>query len=79
MRGQSAVWGRCRLASWVPQLGAVSLTVSFLREGSPTKIDYRRKCTLIRTSLLEHLVKNSSHKWVQVLIVTQLSFPSPTF
>ena len=33
-----------------------SFTVSFLEEGSPTKIDYRKKGTLILTSLLEDLV-----------------------
>ena len=32
------------------------VTVS-LGEDSPTKIDYRKKGTLIRTSLLENLVK----------------------
>ena len=31
---------------------------SVLGEGSPTKIDYRKKGTLILTSLLEDLVKN---------------------
>ena len=31
-------------------------TVSFLGEGSPTKVDYRKKGTLILTSLLEDLV-----------------------
>ena len=30
--------------------------ILFLGEGSPTKIDYRKKGTLILTSLLEHLV-----------------------
>ena len=33
------------------------LSYSFLGEGSPTKIDYRKKGTLILTSLLEDLVK----------------------
>ena len=32
-------------------------TVSFLREGSPTKIDYRKKGTFILSSLLEDLVE----------------------
>ena len=29
---------------------------TFLRKGSPTKIDYRKKGTLVLTSLLEDLV-----------------------
>ena len=43
----------------VPFLGPSArcpFTVSFFGEGSPTKIDYRKKGTLILTSLLEHLV-----------------------
>ena len=36
-------------------------TVSFLREGSPTKIDYRKKCTLI-TSLLEEARNSRKHR-----------------
>ena len=46
-----------------PQVGAVLLLgppvvpcYPFLGEGSPTKIDYRKKGTLILTSLLEDLV-----------------------
>ena len=45
--------------NWVPQLGALSHTL-FGWEGSPTKIDYRKKRkngTLILTSLLEDLGK----------------------
>ena len=34
----------------------MALLPTFLGEGSPTKIDYRKKGTLILTSLLEDLV-----------------------
>ena len=40
-------------------IGANFLTVFFWGEGCPTKIDYRKKDTLILTSLLEDLVKSS--------------------
>ena len=36
----------------------------FLGEVPPTKIDYRKKGALIRTSLLEDLVKYWTQKWV---------------
>ena len=39
----------------VPQLGAL-LPLLFWGEGSPTKVDYSKKATLIQTSLLEDLV-----------------------
>ena len=60
-----AVLGRCRgslvgseLRTWAfvrgpPAIGALSL---FWGEGSPTKVDYRKKGILILTSLLEDLV-----------------------
>ena len=51
----------------IPELGRPArcpLTVSFLAEGFPTKIDYRRKGTLILTYLLEDLANLS--RWVQL-------------
>ena len=39
---------------------APSALFPFFGEGSPTKIDYRRKGTLILTSLLEDLVEHLS-------------------
>ena len=40
----------------------------FLREGSPTKIDYRKKGTLMLTSLLEDLVKGKPSSFWRVPI-----------
>ena len=55
--------GTFRVSNWVCGFGAPSFCLGvpvapFLGEGSPTKIDYRRKKngTLILTSLLEDLV-----------------------
>ena len=44
----------------------------FLGEGSPTEIDYRKKGTLILTSLLEDLVKVGTHQKARlgVLVVS---------
>ena len=45
-----------------PRSPRSALLSPFLGEGSPTKIDYRKKGTLILTSLLEDLEKETKRK-----------------
>ena len=55
------------LGEQVPSLGppVVPFSPLFLRQGSPTKMDYRKKGTLILTSMLEDLVVHLSHLYGQ--------------
>ena len=50
-----------------------SALLPFLGEGFPTTIDYRRKGTLILTSLLEDLVSQGLY----IRLVNLLDFPPP--
>ena len=52
----------------VPQLGALFKTPCFGWEGSPTKIDYRRKGTLILASPLEDLVNRTCRIPLRTLV-----------
>ena len=45
----------CSVVFWRLGRPVAPFTVSFLGEGSPTKTDYRKKVTLVQTSLLEDL------------------------
>ena len=53
--GLGAAWTAAQAMS-----PSTALEPTFFGEGSPTKIDYRKKGTLILTSLLEDLIRVSS-------------------